>query len=122
MKIFDIYRNQRDYILSIDEIKINYERRRQPTAIANNYERQLLSSQLGGFNWCATQIALWLSATVSHLQDCKANGTVQDLLNTNRIMRIAKANARVGLIFRVAIKNPTIISFTDASWASRRDG
>ncbi|CAK0872984.1 unnamed protein product, partial [Prorocentrum cordatum] len=64
------------------------------------------------------------SATVSFRASATGRATVQDLLDANKDLRFLKANADVGLYFGCdkAWSQVRVGNYTDASWASRRDG
>ena len=69
----------------------------------------------------ATQSAPWLLATVSLLQGCVENGFVSDLLAVNKLVRLQRKHANKGMYFPSFDGPCTIVTFTDASWATRRD-
>ena len=69
----------------------------------------------------ATQTAPWLLATVSHLQGCVETATVNDLLAANKLVRLQRRFADRGLTYESDLCQPIIVTYTDASWATRRD-
>jgi hypothetical protein len=114
--------NQQKFALSVDEISISHERKMEPTALLTESEKSQMRQRLGALNWRATQTAPWLLSTVSHLQGCVEGGTIQDLLSTNKLIRLQIKRYDEGLCFPVLKGECTLCTFTDASWATRRDG
>ena len=77
---------------------------------------------LGGLAWRANQTAPWLSATTSILQGYTQKARVKDVLLANKLCRLQRANATVGLHFSSEIQEPVVLTFSDASHANRADG
>lgn len=119
---FTIHVTQERFALSIDEINLSKERRCEVQEEVTFEERRLLRQTLGALNWRATQSSPWLLATVSHLQGCLESATIADVLSVNKLVRLQRKNFCEGLHFPVIRDDVTIVSFTDASWATRRDG
>ena len=114
---FRISLGQERFALTVDEINIPQERQRR-TAL----EKKELRKTLGALNWRATQTAPWLLSTVSRLQGCVESAKVQDLLDANKLVRLQRRFCDRGLKFESRLEDPMIITYTDASWATRRDG
>ena len=91
--------NQQKFALSVDEISISHERKMEPTALLTESEKSQMRQRLGALNWRATQTAPWLLSTVSHLQGCVEGGTIQDLLSTNKLIRLQIKRYDEGLCF-----------------------
>jgi hypothetical protein len=119
---FDIILNQTEYALSIEELKLSADRRTRPESEATGYEKRLFAHRLGELGWRSTQTGPWMSASVSYLQGCKNSVTVCEILQLNKLIRTQRAHADVGLTFKSNIKKPTLVTFSDASWACRKDG
>ena len=77
---------------------------------------------LGALNWRAVQTSPWLLSTVSHLQGCVETATVHDLMEANKATRWQRRHSHVKLIFPHQVRENLIVTFCDASWATRRDG
>ena len=119
---FSISVKQEKFAGTIDEIVLDQERRANPVAEITKEERTLMRQRLGALNWRATQTAPWLLATVSLLQGCVENGVVADLLSVNKLVRLQRKHGDKGLYFPSLTGDLTVVTFTDASWATRRDG
>ena len=119
---FGISLKQEKFSLGIEEINISYERKQNLAANLTESEKSQMRQKLGAMNWRATQSAPWLLSTVSHLQGCVEQGTVQDLLSTNRLVRLQIKRFDQGLYFPPLTGECSICTFTDASWATRKDG
>ena len=114
--------NQERYADSISEINLTKERKKCLDAPATEAERKQLRAVLGALSWRATQTAPWMCATISYLQGAFKDATVQELLETNKLVRTQKQFSNIPLLFPVGISNPILVTFHDASWASRKDG
>lgn len=114
--------NQERYADSISEINLTKERKQCLDAPATEAERKQLRAVLGALSWRATQTAPWMCASISYLQGAFKEATVQELLDTNKLVRTQKQYSNIPLLFPVGISNPVLVTFHDASWASRKDG
>ena len=56
------------------------------------------------------------------MQGCVEQGVVSDLLAANKLVRLQRRFYDRGLKFEPSICDPVVVTFTDASRASRRDG
>ena len=121
-KDFTITVHQQKFALGIEEIPISAERRLQVNSKLTPGEQSQMRQRLGAMNWRATQSAPWLLSTVSHLQGSVEQGTVQDLISTNKLVRLQIKRFEQGLIFPPLSGECTLCTFTDASWATRKDG
>ena len=59
---------------------------------------------------------------MSHLQGCVETATVSDLLEVNKLVRWQRRYATHGLTFVHNPQDTMVVTVTDASWATRRDG
>ena len=82
--------SQPDYLDSLQEIQINRSRWKDLEAQITSHELQQLRSILGGLSWHASQVAPQLSAAVSLLLSKLHQGTVQTMVETNRLLPFAK--------------------------------
>ena len=119
---FSVSVKQEKFSGTIDEIVLDQERKANPMAEITKEERTMMRQRLGALNWRATQTAPWLLATVSLLQGCVEHGVVSDLLSVNKLVRLQRKHGDKGLYFPSLSGELTIVTFTDASWATRRDG
>ena len=117
-----IHLNQEAYALGINEINLSRERKLEEDAPASDGEKRAMKGLLGAVSWRANQTAPWLSATTSLLQGRNSNARVSDLLAANKLCRLQRAKADVGLTFCASISSPLYLTFTDASHANREDG
>ena len=118
---FGIRVQQEKFGQDLNEIVLSQERRAQSPEPITNEERTEMRQKLGALNWRATQTAPWLLATVSILQGCVEKGIVSDLLAVNKLIRLQRKHGKDGLYFPPMSDDVTVITFTDASWATRRD-
>lgn len=114
--------NQERYALGINEINLTRERKLQEEEPATEHERKAMKGVLGALSWRANQTAPWLSATTSILQGKNAKAKVKDLLDTNKLVRLQRACAGVELVFTPHVRDPLVLTFSDASHANREDG
>ena len=119
---FDIVVSQERYSMGINEIPLSLERKSSTELPANTEETKQLRAVLGALSWRATQTSPWLGASVSVLQGVQSSPTVADLLTANKLVRTQRALHDVPIRFCSNIEKPILITYTDASWACRRDG
>ena len=118
----EITMKQERYPLGLSEIQMSRERKQQEDQQATDEEKKQMKGLLGAIAWRANQTAPWLSATTSILQGHNQHATVKNLLETNKLCRLQRAHCDVGLHFSNEIRNPMVLTFTDASHACRADG
>ena len=119
---YDILVNQESFPLAIDEINLTRERKLQKHDTVTLAEKSEMRRALGALNWRAVQTCPWLLSTVSHLQGCVESATVNDLLETNKAIRWQRRHSHVKLSFPHQVQDCMVLTFCDASWATRRDG
>ena len=119
---YSIELNQERYAEGMNEIPVSRERRDQGAEPASEPEKKLLRAGLGALSWRATQSAPWLSASVSYLQGCYKEATVDDILQANKLIRTQRMYSQTTAKFSAEINKPVLVTFHDASWACRRDG
>ena len=113
---------QERFSLAVDEISLTKERQACSEEEITPSEKGDLRRVLGALSWRATQSAPWMLATVSHLQGCVEQGRVADLVAANKLVRLQRRLSEKGLVYQTDLVDPVIVTFTDASWATRRDG
>ena len=114
--------NQERYALGINEVNISAKRKQDREAPLTAEERSQYRAVLGALSWRGTQSAPWLCASVSYLQGAFTTACVEDLLQLNKLVRLQKQHAEEPLVFQAGIQKPVLVTFCDASWASRKDG
>ena len=118
---YRIHMTQERFALGVEEIPLSVERRNETEEEISQEEKTAMRQRLGALNWRATQTAPWLLATVSLLQGCLENGKVSDVLSVNKLVRLQRKHFDKGLWFEKLNGPLTVVTFTDASWATRRD-
>ena len=114
--------NQERYGEGVCEIPITRNRKERPEDEATEEERKLFRAALGALSWRATQSAPWLAASVSYLQGCHSTAKVGDLIQANKLIRMQRTYSQQNLVFTSQMKQPTLLTYHDASYACRRDG
>ena len=116
--------SQPDYLDSLQEIQINRSRWKDLEAQITSHELQQLRSILGGLSWHASQVAPQLSAAVSLLLSKLHQGTVQTMVETNRLLRKGRALNHQKMVIHAfePHEKPVIFAWVDAAHAKRVDG
>ena len=109
---------QEDYARTIEPIVISKSRRAEPDVLATTAETQDNRSALGALGWLATQSRPDIAASVALSQRNQATPTVGDLIETNRIIKIAVANAASCLVVPKLTGQLAFVTYHDASWAN----
>ena len=113
---------QERFALGSDEIALTKERKDDTLAEITTEEKRRMRQTLGSLSWRATQSAPWLLAPVSLLQGAVESGRVCDVLAVNKLVRLQRKYFDRGLYFPCLNGDVTVVTFTDASWATRVDG
>ena len=114
--------NQERYACGITEVQLSQARRYEKDQQLTPEERRQFRAVLGALSWRATQSAPWLCASVSYLQGTYSTATVEELCLLNKLVRLQRQYCEVPLQFQAGISRPILVTFCDASWASRKDG
>ena len=115
--------SQPDYLDSVTEIHLSRARWNELEAPINNAELHQLRSVLGALSWHATQVAPQWSAPVSLLPTKIHQGTVNEIVETNKLLRKAKLGQHQKLlIHRQDGTFPMIAAWADAANSNRQDG
>ena len=117
-----LHMNQERFALGLHEINVSRERKQNEGLKATDDEKKGMKGLLGGVAWRANQTAPWLSATTSILQGHVQTATVKEVLLANKLCRLQRAQADVGLTFTTGIQTPMVLTFSDASHGNRADG
>ena len=115
--------SQPDYLDSVTEIHVARERWNALEAPVTEQELLQLRSVLGALSWHATQVAPQWCAPVSMLLSKIHKGTVQDICETNKLLRKAKLGQHQKMrIQRHQQDSPLLAAWVDAADANRPDG
>jgi len=110
------------FALGIDEVVLTQERKGDTLAETTTEEKRRMRQTLGSLSWRATQSASWLLAPVSLLQEAVESGRACDVSAVNKLVRLQRKYFDRGLYFPCLNGDVTVVTFTDASWATRVDG
>ena len=120
---YHITLDQKEYVSEIQEIRISRDRERQREAPLSDSERQQLRAVLGSLSWFVGQTGFHYAADVGILLSSVANGTVEDLVKANKLVRDIKHNPGTVKIHSFAgASHLDAICWSDAAWANRPDG
>ena len=114
--------NQERYAYGVSELALSSRRRQEKDSSLTQEERKQFRAVLGALSWRGTQSAPWLCASISYLQGAFGTATIEDALHLNKLVRLQNKHAEAPLVFHAGIARPLIVTFCDASWASRKDG
>ena len=116
--------SQPEYLDGVDEIHVTRSRWNQTEAAVTPFEQQQLRSVLGALSWHSNQVAPYLSAPVSLLLSKIPEGTVQTILEVNKLLKKAKVNKHQKLRIHAQSpdERPLISMWVDAAHANRVDG
>ena len=117
---FNIHLNQQEYILAIEPIPIDRQRRKQESLSVTDEERQHLRGIIGSLQYAASNTRPDLSARLSFLQSKINSATIKDLLEANRLLGDAKTHSDVTVsVVSMPCDDLRIIAYSDASFATR---
>ena len=114
--------SQPDYLDAVSEIHVSRARWNDLEAPINATELHQLRSVLGALSWHATQVAPQWSAPVSLLLTKIHQGTVSDVIETNKLLRKAKAGQHQKLYIHKQESPPLVAAWADAANSNRQDG
>ena len=115
--------SQPDYLDTVDEIHVSRSRWNTPEAPVTPHELHQLRSVLGALSWTATQVAPQWSAPTSLLLSRIHSGTVNDIVETNKLLRKAKLNQHQKLLIHKQDTGEMLLAaWADAAHANRTDG
>ena len=114
---------QTAYLHKQKPITIQPQRKAQPNEPLTHKETTQLRALVGSLQWPSTQSAPHLQCAVSQLAGKVSKGTVASLELGNKVLRMAKSNADVGLHYHTlgSVNDITFLVFSDATYASRDD-
>ena len=115
--------SQPDYLNAVNEIHVTRPRWNDPSAPITPQELFQLRSVLGALSWHANQVAPVWSAPVGMLLSRIHQGTVQEIIETNKLLQKAKLSQHQKLyIHKQDVTRPLLAAWADAPDASRPDG
>ena len=114
--------SQPEYLSSINEIHVSRSRWQEVNAPINEQELQQLRSVLGALSWHASQVAPQWCAPVSLLLSKIHTGVVNDILETNKLLRKAKLGQHQKMRIHAQPEEPIIACWVDAADGHRPDG
>ncbi|OLP87051.1 Retrovirus-related Pol polyprotein from transposon TNT 1-94 [Symbiodinium microadriaticum] len=115
--------SQPDYLEAVSEIHVSNARWQQPESPIDGLELQQLRSVLGALSWHASQVAPQWCAPVSLLMSKIHTGVVNDILETNKLLRKAKLGQHQKMrIHGQGHELPLLAAWVDAADGHRPDG
>lgn len=115
--------SQNEFLDQVEEIFIPKKRFDQREELITDGEKQQMRSVLGCLSWHAGQIAMDLSAPTGLLLSRVNNGVVNDLIETNKLLRKAKQRKNVSMkIHKIPPQELMVATWADAAHANRVDG
>ncbi|CAE7637419.1 PCSK5 [Symbiodinium sp. CCMP2592] len=110
---------QLEYASQLQGISISAERRRQKGEELSEGERQQMRAVLGAVNWLVGGSRPDLAAWCSLLQQKVSKGTVEQLIETNKLVTLARENAAMMIrILPIPTSDIRFVVMSDASWAN----
>ncbi|CAK0841380.1 unnamed protein product, partial [Prorocentrum cordatum] len=113
-----LYLRQIEYANTIEEIPLSKERKTDLSSDATPAEFSDNRSALGALGWLSSQTRPDLAAGVSMGQRTQNKPTIQDLFETNRLIKLARKHADAGLEFPKLRGPLCLVTYHDASWAN----
>ena len=110
--------SQPEYLNSVSEIHVGRSRHQDLTAEVTNHELLQLRSVLGALSWHATQVAPQWCAPVGMLLSRISKGTIQEIVDTNKLLRRAKLSQHHKMRIHGFPREETLL----AAWADAADG
>ena len=115
--------SQPEYLDAISEIHVSRSRWNELSSPVTQQEMYQLRSVLGALSWHANQVAPQWSAAVGMLLSKSNKGTVQEIIDTNKLLRRAKLGQHQKLrIHGFGDEKPVLAAWADAADSHRPDG
>ena len=122
MEDCSIKMHQQYYAEKSEPIEISRERRKYKDSDVTELERSSLREKGGALNWLQGISRPDLSGACSLLQTSFGKAKVSDLLEANRLIKEAKSNSELGVIFASTPLSDIRFGATgDSAWANRED-
>ena len=115
--------SQPEYLDAISEIHVPRSRWNEISSPVTQQEMYQLRSVLGALSWHANQVAPQWSAAVGMLLSRSNKGTVQEIIDINKLLRRAKLGQHQKLrIHGFGHERPVLAAWADAADSQRPDG
>ena len=113
--------HQREYCAKLKTIDLDRVRKRNKEDTLTEQE-SILRGVAGGLNWLTTATRPDLAAQTARVQQHISKGTVQDLIEANKVVAEARDFQNVSIQFQgIPLDELTILVTADASWATEED-
>jgi hypothetical protein len=110
---------QSNYIRKITPIPIDIQRKTQPNLTLNDKEKGHLRGLVGSLQYASTNTRPDLANRLSNLQSSINSGTIETLMEANRLLHEAKRHHDVTITIKsIPHENVRFMTFSDASFAS----
>ena len=110
---------QKEYSDNLQSISICKERRKERDQMATDEEKSQMRAVLGEVNWLVSGSRPDLAAACSLMQQKVTKATVQDVIDVNRVVALARDFASTEVIIRpVKIEDLEFVTWSDASFAN----
>ena len=117
---WNIHLSQEDYVLAIDPIHIDRNRRKLENENVTESERQGLRGLIGSLQYASTNTRPDIAARLSFIQSKITTACIADLLEANRMLGDAKKYSSTSItISSIPEDQIRLVSYSDASFASR---
>ncbi|CAE7666546.1 GIP [Symbiodinium sp. CCMP2456] len=111
--------SQGEYARQVKGIDMCRERRREKSEPVTEDERRQLRGVLGGINWLVTSSRPDLAAWCSLMQQRVSEATVNDLIETNKLVSLCHDNSQAHVWIRsIPLQDVQFAMLSDASWAN----
>ena len=112
--------NQSKYVCKIPSIKIESNRKTNPTEPVTEEERQALRGLVGSLQYAAVNTRPDIASKLSSLQSSINQATVGNLLEANKLLHESKKHADVSITIKsIPLVDFRFLAFSDASFASK---
>ena len=113
---------QKEYSESIKSIVVSKERRKEKEMPATVEERSQMRAVLGEINWLVSGSRPDLAAACSLMQQRVTSATVQDVIDVNRVVALARDFSATELTIRpIRPENLEFATWSDASFANAEE-
>ena len=115
----DICVQQKEHAENIECIYLSKERRSMKESPVTEKERRDMRGALGELNWLCVSTQPDLSATCLLLQQRVSDARVEDLIDVNKLIAVARHFACAEIRVRsIPVADVELCSWSDASWAN----
>ena len=111
--------SQCSYAKLVKGIELSRERRREKTEPVSEKERSQMRGVLGGINWLVSSSRPDFAAWCSLMQQRVSEATVNDLIETNKLVSLCHDNSDAHVWIRsIPLEKVQFAMLSDASWAN----